>query len=215
MNINGVIKKNKKLQLQEKWSIVAYSSRYRDPVTNKLIYGALNHLTERFNYSEKAIRNVLKEYDSKLANGDIFINLSPSSRENCGVPSRFTDEVRDNLIDLHHMTKGELGVRELRVLYLTEFGIHISKSSMQEYLDKLKQTYRSSYVKPSLTEAQKFNRLQFILGKIINVGHGVYRFKPLKNVLHVDEKWFYVTKLKKKRRVLPDDDKFDDDSHLI
>ena len=102
---NQLIKKNKKLELQQKWSIIAYASRYRNPLNNKLSYGALNLLSERFDYGKKTIENVLKEYDEKIANGNIFINLTPSKRENCGPPSNFTEEVRDNLIDLHNMTK--------------------------------------------------------------------------------------------------------------
>ena len=49
------------------------------------------------------------------------------------------------------------------------------------------------------------------MGFIVHQGHGIYRFLALKNWVHVDEKWFYMETLKQKRKIMPDDDRPDDD----
>ncbi len=57
---------------------------------------------------------------------------------------------------------------------------------------------KASYIKPFLTIENKIKRLQFILNQIDRSDPLVPRFWDQYNVIHSDEKWFYLQDLKKK-----------------
>ena len=183
------------LSERQKLFIIAFSVNYRILGQRRLNDGALAIITNRFALSPSCIKNVLKEYDDKLVAGLLYPDLSPRSRQNCGLGSGLTDEVLGNIFDLNEMTKGTLSVRAMSYHYFIEFGEEIPQTTMQRYLNAMKVKYRSSYVKPTLTEHHKINRLEFILSLVEHRGAGIFRFICLKNWLHLDEKWFYVTKL--------------------
>jgi hypothetical protein len=205
--------KKHKLSERQKFSIMVFATQYRKDGTQRLVDRSVEVITRRFGISPRVLSNILKEYDDKIAAGHIWIDLSPADRSQCGIDSGLTPEVKENLIDLHNLTQGKLTIRQLSEEYWNEFGVWISKSTMQRYMDKLGQTLHSSYVKPTLTNVQVLNRIQFILQHFIyHAGHGIYRFRCTKHWVHLDEKWFYMTRLKTKRRKLPDDDRFDDNT---
>jgi hypothetical protein len=52
--------------------------------------------------------------------------------------------------------------------------------------------------------------LQFALNRLEPTTEGNYRIKDKKNVVHVDEKWFYVTKEKRKVRQVPQEQRHSD-----
>jgi hypothetical protein len=55
-------------------------------------------------------------------------------------------------------------------------------------------------------------RLRFVLSKIEHVNKGNYWFIQLKNVIHADEKWFFLVKMQNKIRMYPGDDYPGDDT---
>ena len=57
----------------------------------------------------------------------------------------------------------------------------------------------NSYIEASRSAKQESARLELILGEIWHARHGIYHFFGQKNVIHVDEKWFYLEKLKSKK----------------
>ncbi|TBU00910.1 hypothetical protein CWI39_1540p0010 [Hamiltosporidium magnivora] len=52
----------------------------------------------------------------------------------------------------------------------------------------------SSTVKPTLTDKNKMDRLKFCLSKVNLANNGDFLFDDLYDYVHVDEKWFYLTK---------------------
>lgn len=70
---------------------------------------------------------------------------------------------------------------------------------------------KASYIKPFLTIENKIKRLQFILNQIDRSDPLVPRFWDQYNVIHSDEKWFYLQDLKKKRLNFPGEDEFPPD----
>ena len=206
MNI-AVIKKNKDLSLEQKWAILAFSIQYYNNEKKRLVDGSLQLIKDRFDYGETTIRNVLKEYFDQIANDVIFPTLKPSDRKDCGPDSEFTEQLRENLIDIHNMTKGKKTDRELVIIYDKEFGVLIPYTSMVRYMKLLGSTWMSTYLKPKLTTQQMINRLEFLIGKVQHHGNGIYSFIDETNTIHVDEKWFYVCKNKNKVRKIAGDDK--------
>lgn len=59
-----------------------------------------------------------------------------------------------------------------------------------------------SYIKPELKDEHRRMRLQFILNKVGNNG----LFKSESNTVHVDEKWFYLQKVRRTVRILPEEE---------
>lgn len=58
----------------------------------------------------------------------------------------------------------------------------------------------SDTVKPHLNEENKRERVRFALSMIVP---GTNNFDPIFDVVHVNEKWFYLTKVKKSLYVVP------------
>ena len=90
------------------------------------------------------------------------------------------------------MSKGELTTREMAVTYEREFLISMHFTTMQKYWTVMEGTTKSSYIKPLLSIQQRINRLDFVLGKLVHEGHGVYVFDKMLHTIHVDEKWVFV-----------------------
>lgn len=60
----------------------------------------------------------------------------------------------------------------------------------------------SNTVKPYLTQQNKIERLRFAVSMLVP---GTSTFSVMHDVVHVDEKWFYMTKVKKNFYILPDE----------
>ncbi|KAH9103658.1 hypothetical protein AeMF1_020114 [Aphanomyces euteiches] len=65
---------------------------------------------------------------------------------------------------------------------------------------------RTSYVKPLLTEANMMARLKHALSFLEPLPSGNQSFVDMHNYVHVDEKWFYLEKVKRRFYVYDDED---------
>ncbi|XP_028193314.1 uncharacterized protein LOC114378929 [Glycine soja] len=63
-----------------------------------------------------------------------------------------------------------------------------------------------SAIKPQLTEEGKRLRLEFCLSMLEGIPHDPM-FQSMYNIIHIDEKWFYMTKKSERYYLLPDEDK--------
>ncbi|XP_074297014.1 uncharacterized protein LOC141627685 [Silene latifolia] len=65
----------------------------------------------------------------------------------------------------------------------------------------------SSPLHPALTEANKINRLIFSLNSIyVDLSEKLIKFKDMSQQVHIDEKWFYITKEVDRYYVIPEED---------
>jgi hypothetical protein len=65
---------------------------------------------------------------------------------------------------------------------------------------------RSSYVKPFLTPSNVQERLRFAMSFVRPLPNGTFSFVSMDNFVHVDEKWFYLTKVKRRCYVYDDEE---------
>ena len=186
----------------QKWSIICWSMKYHNDDKMRIFGGGLKIITDRFSVCKSTVKKILADYRDQLANGEIFPDLEPKSKKVCGVKLKLTDEMRQNIIDLHFLTEGSSPVDLFVEQYEAEFGELISRSAMERYLSDLAASTKRVYLAPSLSDKQRCQRLKFILGLIVNHGHGVFRFRKEVRI-HVDEKWFFVQELQQKVRYLP------------
>ena len=167
-----------------------------------MIADGSKQVAARFGVAQRTVRSLLLEYSEKLSNGDVYSDLSPLSKKVRGVKLHLTDEMTENIVNLHFMTEGGSGIELFCEQYLIEFGVSISRSSMERYLIHLGASDKRIYLAPLLSDKQRMLRLKFILGLIEHAGNGHYRF--IKEIrIHIDEKWFFVQELKQKVRYLP------------
>ena len=73
------------LNLPQKWSILYWSMQHYDHVKGRIIDGGMSKIVSRFSVAERTIRNIFEEYSESLAKGEIFSDLTPSSKKVCGV----------------------------------------------------------------------------------------------------------------------------------
>ena len=201
---------NKRLREKDKWNIVAYANLFRDRETKEFAYGAQQEVLNMFSIDRKTLQRVLREYDDKFAENHFDVDLAPRIAGNSGRPSNFTDDVQQNIVDIHNLClleEDHVSDEEFTQLYNDNFGTNIAKSTMQQYMAAIGMVVSSAYLKPTLTILQKIARLEFMVGLIQHCGHRIYRFIDLKYEVHVDEKWFYVVRLKRTLRLLPEDER--------
>ena len=63
--------------------------------------------------------------------------MEPKSKKVCGVKSMLSDEMKENIIDLHFMTEGQSPIGLFIEQYQSEFGMTISRSAMERYLKEI------------------------------------------------------------------------------
>jgi hypothetical protein len=74
------------------------------------------------------------------------------------------------------------------------------------YLKLMGVKNRSSPVKPLLTNDQKIRRMKFVISQLDNSGT---KFKSFENTVHVDESWFFVSKLVDRVKSIPGELEFE------
>jgi hypothetical protein len=190
------------LSLTQKWTIVCWSMQHYDFERFRVMDGRMILIMGRFKLPVTTIKRVLHEYWTKLEDGDIYPDLAPLSKKNVGVQLQLTDEMRENIVDLHFKTEGQSAIELFCEQYLVEFGMSISRSSMERYLSDLGADTKRIYLAPSLSLQQRIQRLDFVFGLILHDGHGLYSFiKECR--IHADEKWFWCQELHQMVRYLP------------
>jgi hypothetical protein len=201
----------KELVEAEKWAIVAYSNFYRNEISLRLDSSGLDVLASKFSLSKRRIGQICEEYTSQVKN-TLYPTLIPQKKGKVGRKMSLTEEISDAMIEINQKTKGQLTNRALLLEFNKDRVEKLSYSTFFRYLIEIGFYNVDSYLKPSLTYEQQIKRLEFVLSKIEHVGNGNYRFIQLKNVIHIDEKWFFLVKMQKTIRMYPGDDYPGDDT---
>ncbi|XP_042019041.1 uncharacterized protein LOC121766872 [Salvia splendens] len=107
------------------------------------------------------------------------------------------------------MQRGEPAIMEGKVKgyhHSDKLTIDESKSTLGQWIKEDKLRPHTNAIKLALTDANKLARLKWCLSKIqptINAGR--VQFESIDNVVHIDEKWFYMTKSSDRYYLLPDE----------
>ncbi|XP_074271721.1 uncharacterized protein LOC141595657 [Silene latifolia] len=71
----------------------------------------------------------------------------------------------------------------------------VGYGTVQRWVKQKKIRKHTNVIKPSLTDSNKLQRLIFALSSIfVERNSGVVKFKDMSLQIHIDEKWFYITK---------------------
>ena len=147
----------------EKWTIIAWGMQYEQVDKGRLVDGSLEKISTRFNICKRTVKNLFQDYRKQLAEGAIYPKLTPQSRLNCGVTIALTDEMRENIVDLHFMTEGSSPIELFVEQYDSEFSQKISRSAMERYLLDIGACSKVVYLAPALTLKHKISMLLPVL----------------------------------------------------
>lgn len=194
--------------VDKKWSIVASCLTLRDRTTQYLPKNAVNHLAEQFNVSRRCIQSIHQQFKDKSAY-NIIVDMKPKRRT--GRKSKCTPQKIAMLVNVNQEEDGDVTYKELEAA-LEELGCRIPSTSCYRYLKSIGAKTISSFTKPTLTDENKMQRLRWVLKQIITTDPTRLTFLSQKDRIHIDEKWFYLERLRVKRQVIPGQPRFDDET---
>jgi hypothetical protein len=82
------------------------------------------------------------------------------------------------------------------------YQLGVSKSLIQRNIARGSFVVAASSVKPLIRKKNVFRRIRWALSNIHNVD-GTFKFNNFYSHIHIDEKWFYIIKIKKKYILIP------------
>ncbi|XP_042003670.1 uncharacterized protein LOC121752615 [Salvia splendens] len=85
--------------------------------------------------------------------------------------------------------------------------MEVSKSTVGRWVKDNQIRPHTNVIKPALTEANKIARMRWYLTHIhLTIAEGKLLYHAMHNTVHIDEKWFYITKASDRYYMLPDED---------
>ncbi|GMF30285.1 unnamed protein product [Phytophthora lilii] len=143
-------------------------------------FGSFAELGRLYECNERTIARIWKRFKAAVAGGDAAGDVSSRIKGNSG--RRGYDRV-----DLAAKVKA-VPIEERRTIATTARATGVSTSVLQRLLRDKVVNRVTSWIKPALTSENMTSRLLLILAFI---DERTYRFEPMHDVVHVDEKWFY------------------------
>jgi hypothetical protein len=150
--------------------------------------------------SSRTVKRIWSTYRERILTSGPIVDMSSRRAGNCGRKSMLTAELRDVYIDILQ-SYANLWIRLSNASLVKELstrGFNLSRCTVQNHLKLLNARKTNLRVNPTLTEAQKAARCQWILNKA-DRSHGLYRenhvYKAGFDTVHVDESWFYLQRV--------------------
>ena len=147
--------------------------------------GTINELSTEFQVCRKTITRLWNEVKSQIRNQTTVINIS-SKKVGREASNKITfDEskfksIKYELKGTQHSVAKQMDVSQATVCRWKK--------------DKVIRKHTNA-IKPALTDNNKLHRLTFALSKIAFDEHNdSFKFKPHTNIVHIDEKHFYLTR---------------------
>lgn len=206
------------LTVQEKWNIVAMMWKEYNPASKSYPENVYDIVARSTHVSSSTVRNVINEYNEKLVNSEGAVpdlTPKPHGHRESRLPS-YSHDLHDAFMD----SKGHFYYDE------QSEKLNIPKTTLFRWMHDLGIQTSTSYIKPTLTLMQKIKRITFILHKLedpklaedylsdkVNYnGEYQFKFKSFKNIVWVDEAWFYLKHIQLPMKRLPDCPRFKDDT---
>ncbi|VFQ61114.1 unnamed protein product [Cuscuta campestris] len=122
------------------------------------------------------------------------------------VRSRFIANSGRKRIVMDAQAIAETPLRNMTTIKSLAAAIGKPKSTVHEWIKKGMLRSHSNAIKPYLTDANKVARLRFCLNQVERDSMPLQpRFNSFHNVLHIDEKWFFMSKTSQRFYLLPDE----------
>lgn len=175
-------RKRKVLTDAERWSV--YRALLEKSVNGKLKKNTTNEVQNMFNIKNvRTVQRIWKIHKRTPPGTDV--DVSSRKTRNCGRKRIQVDLSRVQEIGLHQRT----------TLTSLSDALGVSYSKLYRLFKQGVLRRHSSAIKPHLKEENKMTRLQFCLSMLDTCTTlNDPKFKGMYNYVHIDEKWFYMTK---------------------
>ncbi|KAL6581619.1 hypothetical protein OROMI_007542 [Orobanche minor] len=164
--------------------VAIYQALLEKSVKGKLKKTTTKEVQEMFNvHNLRTIQRIWRMH--KTTPPGMKVDVSSRKARNCGRKRIEIDLTRVQQIELHQRTT------------LTSFSsaLGVSCPTLYRLFKKGVLRRRSSSIKPHLKEENKISRMEFCLSMLDeNTTPNDPKFKGMYNYVHIDEKWFYLTK---------------------
>lgn len=179
-NVRG--RKRRTLTNTERWAI--YRALLEKSCNGKLKKNVTKEVQQMFNLENlRTVQRIWKIHKDTPAGVDV--DVSSKKIKNCGRKRIEVDLSRIQGVQLHQRTT------------LTSFSnaLGVSYSKLYRLFKKGVLRRHSNAIKPHLKEGNKLSRLEFCLSMLEeSTTSDDFKFKGMYNYVHIDEKWFYLTK---------------------
>ncbi|KAL1556343.1 hypothetical protein AAHA92_11986 [Salvia divinorum] len=161
-----------------------------------LAKGAVNEAAGAFEVHRKTIYRIWKAATEMMMNGEPAIMV--------GKVKGYTHADKQ-VID-------EEKVRNLSVLERSSYRkmapkLGVSKTTLCRWVKEKQLRPHTNAVKPLLTDVNKLARLRWCLSQLQpTITQCKVSYHDMRNIVHIDEKWFYMTKSSDRYYILPDED---------
>jgi hypothetical protein len=162
---------------------------------NTLEKGALSDTAVAFGLSTKTISRIWHRAKQCFENGQQFADVSSKIKEKSGRKPKCREEMSQKIAEVPLRRRGT--IRGL------SFATGIPVGTLFNIMKEKGLKRVTSSVKPLLTEENKRQRLRFALSMLSNESTV---FQSMYDYVHIDEKWFYMTKPKSNYYLLPEED---------
>ena len=182
----GAVVHKRKPNLSEEKRRAMYDSlllKVKNPKEpDKLVKGALDDVAKQFGITRETIFVIWKRGRQSLAGGAICANVSSLKRGHVGRKKKALDVNRLKEIPLVHRKNIRSVAAKMDMSPATIFR-RVKEGEIKRH---------SNALKPFLTDANKVERVQFCLSMLDSEKPAM--FQDCMNMIHIDEKWFYITK---------------------
>ncbi|KAL2940485.1 ER membrane protein complex subunit 1 [Bienertia sinuspersici] len=160
---------------------------------SKLPHGKINEIAKQFAVSRHTIQRIWREA-SKQYNAGQIVNVSSKK---AGIVGR-------KRVTVHHDKVTEVPLRKRTTLRSLALALNMSKSTLYRMVRRGDIKSHNNAMKPDLTFSHKYDRVKWCVDSIIPpTVHTLPRFHLMQNIIHVDEKWFMMSKLSQKLYLAP------------
>ncbi|XP_051136518.1 uncharacterized protein LOC127255167 [Andrographis paniculata] len=164
-------------------------------MTGKPAYGKFTKASSKFGVTRKMIHRVWKKAQEQLKSGQA-ISLCSKKRTLCHAKKKPFDKATLQNILVHKRGTYRNIAKEM----------HVSKRLVGYWAKAGLIRPHTNAIKPSLSEKNKIERLKFGLKSLeINDELKVVQFRSMSKIVHIDEKWFNLTKETESYYLTPDE----------
>nr|XP_043626076.1 uncharacterized protein LOC122597563 [Erigeron canadensis] len=159
-------------------------------VDGKLQHGTLKHVATLFSVSKRTISRIWHDAKLQLQHGSLV-----------DVSSKMANVVGRKRIQIDYAQVSQIPLRRRKNIRSIAKAIDVSKSTMHRRIKEGALRPHTNAIKPDLTDDNKKARLEFCLSTVTRS----LTFHDIFNVIHIDEKWFYMSKPSKRYYLVPNE----------
>ncbi|KAF0710382.1 hypothetical protein As57867_005530, partial [Aphanomyces stellatus] len=179
---------------------VVYERLLAASIGGILPQGATADVARDFGCSTRTVARVWVRGKQSLREGSLVAVVDAKMRGNCGPKFKLSDD------DIEVAVK-TVPHEDRQTLRTMSAACQVAKSTLHRRMkNNPRFNARSSYVKPLLTDKHKATRVDFVKSFLRPALNSYHVFANMHNIVHVDEKWFYLSKIKRRFYVFHDEE---------